>query len=181
MSHPWFRSISQHLAAAKQRLFPAHGYFRHQSQYQLGKTLAKHYRVSSTASIEALWQKMNDLAGLGSWHPLVRSTNAPNGQQAKPGLIYRVFTRRIPVPVKIFVESVLPQQRISVRAFPVPGLEERVIYRIDSTLCGTQISYSIELRGWLSPLAWSFIRPYAAQVARALAQAAEQMPPQPQR
>ncbi|WP_326520743.1 SRPBCC family protein [Leptothoe spongobia] len=137
-------------------------------------TLEKHYQVSSTASIEALWQKMNDLAGLASWHPLITSTNAPNGQQATPGLIYRVFARWVPVPIKIFVEGVLPGEYISLRIFPVPGLEERAIYRLESTLCGTQISYSIKLKGWLSPVAWSFLRPYAARVAAALAQAAEQ-------
>ncbi len=138
------------------------------------KTLEKHYQVSSTASIEVLWQKINDLAGLASWHPLITATNAPNGQQAKPGLIYRVFAHWVPVPIKIFVEGVLPGEYISLRVFPVPGLEERAIYRLESALCGTRISYSIELKGWLSPVAWSFLRPYAARVADALAQAAEQ-------
>ena len=42
--------------------------------------MEKHYQVSSTASVEALWQKINDLAGLASWHPLITATNAPNGQ-----------------------------------------------------------------------------------------------------
>lgn len=138
------------------------------------RRLEKHYQVSSTASVEALWQKMNDLAGLASWHPLIVATNAPNGQQATPGLIYRVFARWVPVPIKIFVEGVLPGEYISLRIFPVPGLEERAIYRLESALCGTLISYSIELKGWLSPVAWSFLRPYAARVADALAQAAEQ-------
>lgn len=138
------------------------------------RTLAKHYQVSSTASIETLWQTINDLAGLASWHPLITSTNAPNGQQAKPGLIYRVFARWMPVPIKIFVENVLPGEYISLRMFPIPGLEERAIYRLESALCGTLISYSIELKGWLSPVAWSFLKPYAARVADALAQAAEQ-------
>ncbi|MEM6254328.1 MAG: SRPBCC family protein [Cyanobacteria bacterium P01_D01_bin.156] len=138
------------------------------------RTLEKHYQVSSTASIEILWQTINDLAGLSSWHPLITSTNAPNGQQAKPGLIYRVFARWVPVPIKIFVENVLPGEYISLRMFPIPGLQERTIYRLESALCGTLISYSIELKGWLSPVAWSFLRPYAARVADALAQAAEQ-------
>lgn len=138
------------------------------------RTLEKHYQVSSTASVDALWQTMNDLAGLASWHPLITSTNAPSGQQATPGLIYRVFARWVPVPIKIFVENVLPGEYISLRIFPVPGLEERAIYRLESSLCGTLISYSIELKGWLSPVAWSFLRPYAAKVAAALAQAAEQ-------
>jgi hypothetical protein len=65
------------------------------------------------------------------------------------------------------------QQLLSVRVFALPGLEERMTYQVQSTVCGTQISYSITLRGWLSPLVWSVIRPRAAQVARQLAQAAE--------
>ena len=138
------------------------------------RTLAKHYQVSSTASVEILWQTINDLAGLASWHPLITATNAPNGQQAKPGLIYRAFARWVPVPIKIFVENVLPGEYISLRMFPIPGLEERAIYRLESALCGTLVSYSIELKGWLSPVAWSFLQPYAARVAVALAQAAEQ-------
>ena len=165
----WFQSLKQH--------------FRHRIPETIGQSaltqrnqriLEKHYQASSTASIEVLWQKINNLADLASWHPLITSTNAPNGQQAKPGLIYRVFAHWVPVPIKIFVESVLPGECISLRIFPVPGLEERAIYRLESALCGTQISYSIELKGWLSPLAWSFLRPYAARVAAALAQAAEQ-------
>jgi hypothetical protein len=75
--------------------------------------------------------------------------------------------------VSIFVERVLPQELISIRVLPVPGLEERVIYELKSTLGGTQISYSVTLQGWLSPLAWSLLRPYAAKVAAALAAAAE--------
>lgn len=138
------------------------------------RTLEKHFQVSSTASIDALWQKMNDLADLASWHPLITSTNAPSGQKAKPGLIYRVFARWVPVPIKIFVENVLPGESISMRTFPVPGLEERAIYRLESALCGTLVFYSVELKGWLSPVAWSFLRPYATNVAAALAQAAEQ-------
>ena len=165
----WFQSLKQHFhrptpqAAGQSALIQ-------RSQ----RTLEKHYQVSSTASVDVLWQKMNDLAGLASWHPLITSTNAPNGQQAKPGLIYRVFTHWVPVPIKIFVEGVLPGEYISLRIFPVPGLEERAVYRLESALCGTRISYSIELKGWLSPVAWSFLRPYAARVAAALAQAAEQ-------
>ncbi|MEM9265020.1 MAG: SRPBCC family protein [Cyanobacteria bacterium P01_F01_bin.13] len=144
--------------------------------YRSKRTLEKHYQVISTASVDTLWQKMNDLADLASWHPLITATNAPNGQQATPGLIYRVFTRWVPVPIKIFVENVLPGECISLRVFPVPGLEERAVYRLESALCGTRISYSIELKGWLSPVAWSFLRPYAARVAAALAQAAERTP-----
>jgi hypothetical protein len=62
---------------------------------------------------------------------------------------------------------------LSIRLFPIPGLEERVIYRLESTMWGTQVSYCITLRGWLSPLAWSVLKPYAAQVAIAIATAAE--------
>ncbi|MBT9315269.1 SRPBCC family protein [Leptothoe spongobia TAU-MAC 1115] len=165
----WFQSFRQSF------WHPTHQTSSHPALVPRNRlTLEKHYQVSSTASIEALWQKMNDLAGLASWHPLITSTNAPNGQQATPGLIYRVFARWVPVPIKIFVEGVLPGEYISLRIFPVPGLEERAIYRLESTLCGTQISYSIKLKGWLSPVAWSFLRPYAARVAAALAQAAEQ-------
>nr|WP_242028252.1 SRPBCC family protein [Pseudanabaena sp. FACHB-2040] len=109
-----------------------------------------------------------------SWHPLLSSTNAPNGLSPKPGLIYRAFTRICPIPVSIFVERVLPRELLTVRLFPVPGLEERVTYEIKSTVMGTQISYSVTLRGWLSPLAWSLLKPYAARVASALANAAEQ-------
>ena len=99
----WFQSLKQH--------------FRHRIPETIGQSaltqrnqriLEKHYQASSTASIEVLWQKINNLADLASWHPLITSTNAPNGQQAKPGLIYRVFALWVPVPIIIFVESVLP-------------------------------------------------------------------------
>lgn len=169
MLKSWFQSLKKHFCHSTLQT-SEYSALVHRSR----RTLEKHYQVSSTASIEVLWQKMNDLAGLASWHPLITSTNAPNGQQATPGLIYRVFARWVPVPIKIFVESVLPGEYISLRIFPVPGLQERAIYRLESTLCGTRISYSIELKGWLSPVAWSFLRPYAARVAAALAQAAEQ-------
>jgi hypothetical protein len=55
----------------------------------------------------------------------------------------------------------------------MPGIEERIIYQVESTVWGTRISYSVTLRGWLSPVIWSFIRPYTAKVAEALAKAAE--------
>ncbi|NEP28459.1 MAG: SRPBCC family protein, partial [Moorea sp. SIO3I6] len=42
-------------------------------------------------------------------------------------------------------------------------------------LCGTYISYSVTLKGWLSPLIWWMIRPYVARVVFELAQAAEQV------
>jgi hypothetical protein len=139
---------------------------------QVQQRLEKSYLAVSTAPIDTLWQTMMNLADV-SWHPLLSSTNAPRGLNPKPGLIYRAFTRLCPIPVKIFVERVQPHELISVRVFPVPGLEERVTYHLKSTLAGTQIAYSITLRGWLSPLAWSLMRPYAARVASALAEAAE--------
>ncbi len=134
--------------------------------------LEKSYLAVSTASVDTLWQTMMNLADV-SWHPLLSSTNAPHGLRPKPGLIYQAFTRLLPLPVNIFVERVQPRELISIRVFPVPGLEERVTYHFKSTLAGTQIAYSITLRGWLSPLAWSLMRPYAAKVASALAEAAE--------
>ncbi|QQE64575.1 polyketide cyclase/dehydrase and lipid transport protein [Leptolyngbya sp. BL0902] len=140
---------------------------------QVQQRLEKSYRIVSTASVDALWQTINNLADV-SWHPLLTSTNAPLGLSPKPGLIYRAFTRLFPLPVSVFVERVLPQELISVRVLPMPGLEERITYELKSTLRGTQISYSITLQGWLSPLAWSVMRPYAAKVATALAEAAEQ-------
>ena len=121
-----------------------------------------------------LGQTLTNLADMSTWHPLIDSTNAPRGLTAKPGLIYRVIPRWLPIPVRIFVERVLPNELISIRLFPIPGLEERVIYRLESTVWGTQISYSICLRGWLSPVVWSVLRPYASKVAEAIAQAAEE-------
>lgn len=139
---------------------------------RMQRQLDRSYWAVSTASVDVLWQTIMNLTDV-SWHPLLTSTNAPNGLMPKPGLIYRAFTRLFPVPVKIFVERVLPRELITVRVFPVPGLEERVTYQFKSTLAGTRVSYSITLRGWLSPLAWSVLKPYAARVASALAQAAE--------
>lgn len=138
-------------------------------------SLVRTYQTVSSASVDILWQKIVNLADV-SWHPLLSSTNAPKGLIAKPGLIYQAFTRLfpIPIPIRIFVERVSPGELLSFRIFPVPGLEERVTYQIESTVCGTCISYSVTLRGWLSPLAWSLLRPYAARVASALAKAAEQ-------
>lgn len=131
------------------------------------------YQVLSTASVETLWQLLTNLADM-SWHPLINSSNVPRGLTAKPGLIYRVMPRCFPVPIRIFVERVSPKELLSVRLFPVPGLEERVIYRLESTVWGTRVSYSITLRGWLSPVVWSLAKPCAAQVAAAIAKAAEQ-------
>lgn len=136
-------------------------------------TLARTYQAISTASVDELWQKMINLADM-SWHPLISSTNVPRGQVAKPGLIYQAVTRLGPFPIRIFVERVDPGELLSVRILAIPGIEERVTYEIKSTVCGTRISYSVTLQGWLSPLIWSIIKPYAARVASELAHAAEQ-------
>lgn len=138
-------------------------------------SLACTYHALSSASVDALWQKVTDLADV-SWHPLLASTNVPKGLVAKPGLIYQAVTRSIPIPIRIFVEQVRPRELLTVRILTLPGLEERVTYKVQSTVCGTEISYSITLRGWLSPLIWSLIRPSAARVAAQLAHAAEQNP-----
>lgn len=136
-------------------------------------SLVRTYRTISSASVDELWQKIADLADV-SWHPLIAKTYVPKGLIAKPGIIYQAVTRFSPIPIRIFVECVNPRELMSVRVLAMPGIEERVIYQVESTVCGTRISYSVNLRGWLSPLVWLLTRPYAAQVASALAQAAEQ-------
>lgn len=132
------------------------------------------YWATSTAPAETLWQLVTNLADLNTWHPLITSTNAPRGQRAKPGLIYRAVMPYLPISTQIFVERVLPGELLSIRLFPLPGLQERVTYRIVSTLCGTCVLYSITLSGWLSPLAWPVVKPHATKVAAALVEAAEQ-------
>jgi len=134
--------------------------------------LAGTYHVLSSASVDDLWQKVVNLADV-SWHPLLVRTNVPHGLIPKPGLIYQAVSRPFPISIRIFVERVQPGELLSVRIYALPGLEERVTYRVESTLCGTRVSYSATLRGWLSPLVWSVIRPYAARVASELANAAE--------
>lgn len=141
----------------------------------LFQPLVRTYQVVSSASVDDLWQKVADLADV-SWHPLIRKTNVPMGLIPKPGLIYQAVTRLFPITIHIFVERVLPRELLSIRILALPGIEERVTYRVESTLCGTQVTYSVTLRGWLSPLIWSLIRPYAARVAADLAHAAEQNP-----
>jgi hypothetical protein len=54
-------------------------------------------------------------------------------------------------------------------------MEQKITYQVESTLCGTYISYSVTLRGWLSPFVWWLIKPYCARVASELAQAAERL------
>jgi hypothetical protein len=134
----------------------------------------KTYRVVTKATIDVLWQKIINLADI-SWNPLIVWTNAPMGLIAKPGLIYEAVMRLIPIPVRMFVEYVRPGELLSFRVLAIPGLEQRITYQIESTLCGTYISYSITLRGWLSPLVWWLIRPYSSLVASKLAQAAEEV------
>jgi hypothetical protein len=136
-------------------------------------SLAETYEVFSSASVEQLWGKVMNLADM-SWHPLLAKTNVPYGLIPKPGLIFQAVSRLSPIPIKIFVERVSPGELLSVRVLAIPGLEERVTYRIESTVCGTCVSYSVTLKGWLSPLIWSITQPYAAKVARELALAAEQ-------
>lgn len=136
-------------------------------------SLARTYRAISSASVDELWQKVVDLADV-SWHPLLASTNVPYGLVPKPGLIFQAVTRLGPIPVRIFVERVRPGELLSIRVLAIPGVEERVTYQVESTVCGNYVSYSVTLRGWLSPLIWSLSRPYAARVAQALASAAEQ-------
>lgn len=137
-------------------------------------SLAKTYRAVSSASVDVLWQKLSDLADV-SWHPLLARTNVPRGLIAKPGLIYQEVTRLMPIPVRVFVERVRPGELFSVRLITIPGIEKRVTYQVESTVCGTYVSYSVTLRGWLSPLVWWLIRPYEARVASELATAAEQV------
>ncbi|MBW4519298.1 MAG: SRPBCC family protein [Scytolyngbya sp. HA4215-MV1] len=151
--------LPSHLLCRKNRWF----------EYSLDQT----YQAISAASVDDLWKKVVNLADV-SWHPLLDSTNLPKGLVAKPGLIYRAVTRFGPIPIRLFVEHVRPHELLSIRILTLPGLQERVTYQIESTVCGSRVSYSVTLQGWLSPLIWSLIRPYAAKVASALAQAAEQ-------
>lgn len=137
-------------------------------------SLIKTYRAVSNAPIDVLWHKLIDLADV-SWHPLFSKTNAPLGLIAKPGLIYQVVTRLTPIPVRLFVENVRPGELLSIRVLALPGIEQRITYQVESTVCGTYVSYSITLRGWLSPLIWWLIRPYSARVASELAHAAERV------
>jgi hypothetical protein len=137
-------------------------------------SLYKRYRAISTAPVDILWQKLINLADV-SWHPLFSSTNAPLGLIAKPGLIYQAVTRLTPIPIRVFVENVRPGELLSLRVLAIPGMEQKITYQVESTLCGTYISYSVTLRGWLSPLIWWLIKPYSDKVADELAHAAEQL------
>lgn len=141
----------------------------------LGKfCLYKRYRALSQAPVDILWQKLTNLADV-SWHPLFSRTYVPLGLIAKPGLIYKAVTRLTPIPIRVFVENVRPGELLSLRVLAIPGMEQKITYQVESTLCGTYISYSVTLRGWLSPLIWWLIKPYSDKVADELAQAAEQV------
>lgn len=135
-------------------------------------SLYKTYRVTSKAPIDILWKKLINIADV-SWNPLFSSTNLPMGLIAKPGLIFQAVTKLTPIPVRIFVESVRPREVLSIRIIAIPGIQQRIIYQVESTLCGSYISYSIEISGWLSPLIWWLIEPYSARVASELANAVE--------
>ena len=146
--------------------------FWHRKRRRVERTLVKTYRTLSTASVDDLWQKISNLADV-SWHPLLARTNVPQGLVAQPGLIYEATTRFGPLPIRIFVERVDPCALLSVRILALPGIEERVTYEIKSTVCGTRVTYSVTLQGWLSPVVWSLIKPYVARVAAELAESAE--------
>lgn len=146
--------------------------FIHRKRRRVCVSLVRSYREISCASVDDLWQKVVDLGDVSS-HPLFKSTNVPYGLVPKPGLIFHAVTRWSPIPVRIFVERVNPRELLSIRVLAIPGVEQRVTYQVESTLCGSCVSYCVTLRGWLSPLIWSLSRPDAHRVARALVDAAE--------
>lgn len=128
----------------------------------------------STAPVDVLWRKIVNLADV-SWHPLFSKTNVPLGLLAKPGLIYQAVTRLTPIPIRLFVENVRPGELLSIRVLAIPGMEQKITYQIESAVCGSYISYSVTLRGWLSPFIWWWIKPYSDRVAVELAEAAERL------
>ena len=132
----------------------------------------KTYRTVSNAPLDILWHKIINIADV-SWHPLFSKTDLPRGLIAKPGLFYQVVTKLTPIPIRMFVENVRPKELLAIRILAIPGMEQRITYQVESTLCGTYISCSITLKGWLSPLMWWWIRPYCDRVAIKLAQAVE--------
>ncbi|HEY9828532.1 MAG TPA: SRPBCC family protein [Stenomitos sp.] len=121
--------------------------------------------------MDLTWQKVIDFADV-SWHPLIARTDVPYGLVPKPGLIYKAINRLVPLPFRMFVEGVCPQKLLSLRILGLPGVEERVTYQIESSVCGTYISYCVMMRGWLAPFVWSFVKGYAGRVAEQLAEAA---------
>jgi hypothetical protein len=146
--------------------------FIHRKRRRFCASLVRTYREISSASVDELWLKVVDLTDV-SWHPLFKSTNVPLGLVPKPGLIFQAMTRFWPIPIQIFVERVNPKQMLSIRVLAIPGIEERITYQVESTLCGSYLSYSVTLRGWLSPLIWSLSRPYVDRVARSLVESVE--------
>jgi hypothetical protein len=146
--------------------------FLRRKKRRLQCSLAKTYQALSSASVDELWRQLIDIADV-SWHPLLASTDVPKGLVVKPGLIYQAVTRLIPIPIHIFVERVNPGELLSIRILVMPGLEEQVSYQVKSTVCGTCITYSVTIRGWLSPLVWSLTQHRVARVASQLAAAAE--------
>jgi len=146
--------------------------FIHHKRRRFCASLVRTYREISSATVDELWQKVVDLTDV-SWHPLLKSTNVPNGLVPKPGLIFRAVTRFWPIPIQIFVERVNPREMLIIRVLAIPGVEERMTYQVESTVCGTCLSYSVTLRGWLSPLIWSLSRPYIDRVARSLVESVE--------
>ncbi|NET01081.1 MAG: SRPBCC family protein [Sphaerospermopsis sp. SIO1G1] len=139
---------------------------------RLCASLVRTYREISFASVDELWLKIVDFTDV-SCNPLFKSTNVPLGLVPKPGLIFQAVTCFWPIPISIFVERVNPKQMLSIRILAIPGIEERIIYSIESTVCGSYLSYSVTLKGWLSPLIWSLSRPYVDRVARSLVEAVE--------
>ncbi|BAY93994.1 hypothetical protein NIES37_11210 [Tolypothrix tenuis PCC 7101] len=146
--------------------------FINQKRRRFCASLVRTYREISSASVDELWQQVVNFTDV-SWHPLLKSTNVPYGLVPKPGLIFQAVTRFSPIPIRIFVERVNPREMLSIRVLALPGIEERITYRVESTVCGTCLSYSVTLRGWLSPLIWSLSRPYVDRVARSLVEAVE--------
>ncbi len=134
-------------------------------------SLYKTYRVATNVPVDVIWHKLVNLADM-SWHPLFSQTNLPKGLTPKPGLIFQAVTRLTPIPIRVFVENVRPRELLSIRLLAIPGIEQRITYQMESTLCGSYIAYSITLRGWLSPLIWWLIKPYSIRVASELVNAA---------
>ncbi len=134
-------------------------------------SLYKTYRVATTVPVDVVWHRLINLADM-SWHPLFVKTKLPQGLIPKPGLIFGVVTRLTPIPIRVFVENVRPRELLSIRLLAIPGIEQRITYQMESTLCGSYIAYSITLRGWLSPLIWWLIKPYSTRVASELVNAA---------
>ena len=147
-------------------------FFTSLSKFVWQSSLYKTYRVVSTVPVDIVWKKLTNLPDMSSWHPLFSKTNLPKGLIPKPGLIFQVVTRFMPIPIRVFVENVRPRKLLSIRLLAIPGIEQRITYQIESTLYGSYIVYSIAIRGWLSPFIWWLIKPYSIKVADSLVKAA---------